>query len=105
ARAPAPAADRRAQRRQEAAERQRQSAARKPIESRLKRVDEQMAKLNARKAAIDGRLADQSIYDEARKDDLKALLVDQAYVAHELSQLETEWLALHEQLEQLEATT
>ena len=64
-----------------------------------------MAKLNARKAAIDGQLADQAIYGEAKKDALKALLVDQAYVVRELSQLETEWLELHDQLEQLEATT
>ena len=64
-----------------------------------------MAKLNARKAAIDGQLADPAIYDEAKKDALKALIVDQAYVVRELSQLEAEWLALQEQLEQLEATT
>jgi ATP-binding cassette subfamily F protein 3 len=105
ARAAAPAVDRRAEKRKEAEERQRRSAARKPIESRLKRLDEQMVKLNARKAAIDGQLADPAAYDEARKDALKALLVDQAYVVRELSQLEAEWLALHEQLEQLETTT
>jgi len=101
----APAADRRAQKRREAEERQRQSAARKPLESRLKRLDEQMAKLNTRKSAIDAELGNQAIYGDARKDDLKALLVDQAYVVRELSQLETEWLRLHEQLEQLETTT
>ncbi|HZM47047.1 MAG TPA: ATP-binding cassette domain-containing protein [Burkholderiales bacterium] len=105
ARAAAPANDRRSQKRKEAEERQQRSAARKPIESRIKRLDEQLAKLNTRKATIDGQLADQSIYDEGKKDALKALLVDQAYVVRELSQLETEWLSLHEQLEQLEATT
>src|SRR5262245_47869626 len=68
--AAAPAIDRRQQRRKEAEDRQRRSAARKPIESRIKRLDEQMAKLNARKSAIDGQLAGQAIYDEARKDDL-----------------------------------
>jgi ATP-binding cassette, subfamily F, member 3 len=99
ARAAAPANDRRSQKRKEAEERQQRSAARKPIESRIKRLDEQLAKLNTRKAAIDGQLADQSIYDEGKKDALKALLVDQAYVVRELSQLETEWLSLHEQLE------
>jgi ATP-binding cassette subfamily F protein 3 len=103
--AAAPATDRRQQRRAEAEDRQRRSAARKPLESRLKRLDEQMAKLSARKAAIDGQLADPAIYDEERKEALKALLVDQAYVGRELSQLEAEWLSLNEQLEQLETTT
>ncbi len=103
--AAAPATDRRSQRRREAEDRQRRSAARKPLESRIRRLDERMAKLNARKAAIDGQLAGQAIYGEAQKDALKALLVDQAYVVRELSQLETEWLELHDQLEQLEATT
>ena len=104
-RAAAPTADRREQKRKEAEDRQRRSAARKPIESRIKRLDEQMARLSTRKAALDAELAGQTIYDEARKDELKVLLVDQAYVVRELAQLETEWLELNEQLEQLETTT
>jgi ATP-binding cassette subfamily F protein 3 len=94
-----PAADRRSQKRREAEERQRQSAARKPIESRLKRLEEQLAKLNARKSAIDAQLADPALYGEAQKDAVKMLVVDQAYVARELAQLEAEWLALQEQLD------
>jgi ATP-binding cassette subfamily F protein 3 len=92
-------ADRRGQKRKEAAERQRISAARKPLESRLKRLDEQMAKLNARKSALESQLADPAIYGEAQKEALKAMLLDQAYVARELAELEAEWLALQEQLE------
>jgi ATP-binding cassette subfamily F protein 3 len=94
-----PAADRRSQKRREAEERQRQFAARRPIESRLKRLEEQLAKLNARKSAIDAQLADPALYGEAQKDAVKALVVDQAYVARELAQLEAEWLALQEQLD------
>jgi ATP-binding cassette subfamily F protein 3 len=94
-----PAAGRRGQKRKEAAERQRISAARKPLESRLKRLDEQMAKLNEKKSALDAQLADPAIYGEAQKDALKALILDQAYVARELAELEAEWLALQEQLE------
>jgi ATP-binding cassette subfamily F protein 3 len=94
-----PAADRRDQKRKEAVERQRISAARKPLESRLKRLDEQMVKLNERKSAIDAQLADPAIYNEEKKDALKALIVDQAYVARELAHLEAEWLALQEQLD------
>jgi ATP-binding cassette subfamily F protein 3 len=94
-----PAADRRGQKRREAEERQRQSAARKPLESRLKRLEEQLAKLNARKSAIDAQLADPALYGEAQRDTVKALIVDQAYVARELAQLEAEWIALQEQLD------
>jgi len=101
--AAAPATERREQKRREAEARQRQSAARKPIESRIKRLEELMAKLNARKAAIDARLADPAIYGEAQKDDLKTLIVDQAFVSRELAQLEAEWLELQQRLEQLAA--
>ena len=62
------------------------ATAKKPIESRLKRLDETLAKLNARKAAIDAQLADPAIYGDAGKEALKALILDQAYVARELAQ-------------------
>jgi ATP-binding cassette subfamily F protein 3 len=99
--APAPTGDPRAQRRIEAEERQRRSAARKPLESRLKRLDEQMAKLTAQKAAVDAQLADPAIYGEDKKDALKSLILDQAYAARELEQIEAEWLDLQRQLEEL----
>ncbi len=99
----APAVDRRGQKRREAEERQRQAAARKPIESRIKRLEELMAKLNAQKSAIDARLADPAIYGEAHKEALKALILDQAYVARELAQLEAEWLEQQHKLEQVTA--
>jgi ATP-binding cassette subfamily F protein 3 len=97
--AAARSADRRGQKRREAGERQRQSAARKPLESRLKRLEEQLAKLSARKSAIDAQLADPALYGEAQKDAVKTLVVDRAYVARELAQLEAEWLSLQEQLD------
>ncbi|HZR70111.1 MAG TPA: ATP-binding cassette domain-containing protein [Burkholderiales bacterium] len=96
-----PALERREQKRAEAETRQRLSAARKPIESRLKRLEEQMAKLTPRKAEIEARLASGAIYEEANKEALKTLLLDQAYLARELAQLEAEWLQLQEKLEKL----
>jgi len=99
-----PNADRRGQKRKEAEERQRLAAARKPIESRIRRVEETMSRLNARKSEIDARLADPAIYREAEKEALKALVLDQAYVARELTQLEAEWLEQHQRLEQIQAT-
>jgi ATP-binding cassette subfamily F protein 3 len=95
--------DRQERRRLEAEDRQRLSALKKPIESRIKRLDEQMAKLGERKRQVDARLADPVIYEDANKEELKALIVDQAYLAKELEQLETEWLEQQEALEQLTA--
>jgi len=96
---PAPA--RREHKRREAEARQRQSAARKPIESRIKRLEEKMAKLNAQKSAIDAQLADPASYGESQKENLKTLIIDQAYVARELAQLEAEWLEQQQKLEQV----
>jgi len=101
--APPAAPARRDQKRKEAEARQRQSAARKPIESRIKRLEELMAKLSARKSAIDARISDPAIYGEDQKDALKTLILDQAFVARELAQLEAEWLEQQHRLEQLAA--
>ena len=98
-------ADRREQKRREAAERQRLSAARKPLETRNKRVEEQMARLNARKSELEAQLADPAMHAEASRDKLKTLILDQAYVERELSQLEAEWLGLQQQLEEIAAAT
>ena len=70
---------------------------RKPIESRIKRLEEQMAKLNLKKASIDAQLADPAVYQDRKK--IEPILLDQAYVAKELSQLEAEWLEKQAELE------
>jgi ATP-binding cassette, subfamily F, member 3 len=64
----------------------------KAAAARIQRLEKEMAKLNERKAAIESRLADPAVYQDAPA--LKALLLDQAYVAKELEQVEAEWLAL-----------
>ncbi|GIZ51172.1 ATP-binding cassette domain-containing protein [Noviherbaspirillum aridicola] len=93
--------DRQERRRQEAEERQRLSALRKPIEARIKRLDEQMAKLSQKKSDVDAALLASDIYDEANKEKLKTLIMDQAYLARELEQLENEWLEQQEALERI----
>ena len=95
--------ERKEQKRADAEERQRVAALKKPLENRLKRVEEQMAKLNAKKADVDARLLDPSIYDADKKDALKTLVADQAFLVRDLGQLESEWLELQEQLESLAA--
>jgi ATP-binding cassette subfamily F protein 3 len=101
--APIPVVDRKEQKRLEAEERQRVAALKKPIENRIKRLEEQMAKLNARKAEIDARLLEPAIYEADKKEELKTLVADQAFLGRDLGTLEEEWLALQEQLEALAA--
>jgi ATP-binding cassette subfamily F protein 3 len=100
---PVAPAERKEQKRLDAEERQRIAALKKPLENRLKRVEEQMAKLNTKKADIDARLLDPSIYDADKKDALKTLVADQAFCVRDLATLENEWLELQEQLEGLAA--
>jgi ATP-binding cassette subfamily F protein 3 len=73
---------------------------RKPLEARLKRLEDKIAQLGAEKSALEARLADPAIYDGSQNETLKSLIVDQAYLARELSELEEEWLALQAELEQ-----
>jgi ATP-binding cassette subfamily F protein 3 len=101
--APAALVDRKEQKRLEAGERQRLAALKKPIENRIKRLEEQMAKLNAKKADVDARLLEPGIYEADKKEELKNLVADQAFLTRDLGQLEEEWLELQEQLEGLVA--
>jgi ATP-binding cassette subfamily F protein 3 len=93
------AIDRRDQKKIDAELRQRLAAQRKPIEARLKRVEEKIAKRNAQMTEIEAKLSDQSIYDSAKKAELKTILTDQTYYKKDLEQLEAEWLKEQEALE------
>ncbi|HEY5636288.1 MAG TPA: ATP-binding cassette domain-containing protein, partial [Burkholderiales bacterium] len=85
-------AERRERKRAEAGDRQKRSSTRAPIESRIRRLEDKMTRLNADKAALDAKLAEPAVYEEAQKEALKALLLDQAYLVKELASLEAEWL-------------
>jgi len=101
---PISTAQRQEQKRAEAQARQQRAAQTKPLETRIKRMEEQMAKLNTRKQAVDARMADPAIYEEANKEELKSLVLDQAYIARELEELEAEWLDKQAELEKLLGT-
>jgi len=64
----------------------------KSVQTRVKRLEEKMAKLNASKAEIERQLGDPATYQDGEA--VKKLLIDQAYVAKELEELEAQWLAL-----------
>jgi len=71
---------------------------RKPLEARIKRLEELMTRLNSRKSEIDSKLGDPAVYQDGEA--VKVLLQDQAYVVHELAQVEAEWLEKQAELEQ-----
>jgi len=93
--------DRKAERRQEAEARQKLSAARKPIEKQIAQMEKRLDNLSTRKAAVDARLADEAVYAETNKEELKRLLLEQAELAKALEEVESEWLAQQEALEGL----
>ena len=62
-----------------------------------------IGRLNARKAELESRLAEASLYESSAKDALQAALLDQAYVGKELAQLESEWLEKQAELERTAA--
>lgn len=96
-----PTADRKEQKRLEAEARQRLAAQRKPIETRIKRLEDLMARHNKRKTELDTELANPTLYSEANKERVKQSLFEQARLARELEQLESEWLTEQERLEAL----
>jgi ATP-binding cassette subfamily F protein 3 len=75
------------------------SSSRKSLEARLKRLDDLIGRLQARKSVIEARLADPAIYQADSKATLESALLDQAHIARELGELESEWLEKQAQLE------
>ena len=87
--------DRKAQRREDA-DRRRQL---QPLRSRLKALEKELEQLGTEKTRIDALLADNSLYNSAEKDKLKALLKEQAGVQQALQKAEAGWLQTCEALE------
>ncbi|MFZ5483111.1 MAG: ATP-binding cassette domain-containing protein [Pseudomonadota bacterium] len=89
--------------RQEAEARQQLSAQRKPIEARIRRLEALIDRHTARKHELETLLADAALYTEARKDELKQHLFEQADLTRILEQLEGEWLEQQAALESIGA--
>jgi len=93
--------NRKEQRRAEAEARQRTAHLRKPLQNRIGKIEAEMDKLNGEKATLDAFVADPANYEPAMKAQLTVTLKRQGDVCARLAELETEWLTLHEELEQL----
>jgi ATP-binding cassette subfamily F protein 3 len=95
------ASDRKEQKRNEAQQRQRLSNERKPLEKRLQKIELEMSDIQKNKLTIETALADSTIYDPERKDELKQLLDTEATHKQKLDKLEAEWLQIQQALEQV----
>ena len=92
------AADRKEQKRIEAEKRSKL----RPLRKALEKLDAQMEKLGQSLESLETQLADTDLYTDQRKDDLKALLNQQAEAKSALEGIELEWFETQEQLEALE---
>src|SRR5690606_8704863 len=75
-------------------------AALKPLTVRVRRLERRLASLGRDGAALDARLADNALYEEARKDELTELLRRRAALRAETERAEEEMLEAMEQLEE-----
>ena len=80
------------QRRQDATARDATARRRKPIEQRIRRIEAELAEAESRKRAVEAALASPDAYDDAHRERLTQLLIDQAYVARDIERLEGEWM-------------
>ncbi|QFU76981.1 ATP-binding cassette domain-containing protein [Halioglobus maricola] len=88
-----------AKRKQAAAQRERL----RPLKKRLDKVEKDMAAVESQLETLQQQLADATIYEIERKDDLSALLLQESELKPRAETLEAEWLELQEELEALEA--
>ncbi len=91
--------DRRADRREEAEERRRIAQLKKPLASRLAAIESQLTQAQAERAPVAAWLAGEEAYTEAARTRLADSLKREGELATRIAELETEWLALTEQLE------
>ena len=96
-----PAVSRKEQKRLEAEERNRRFAQRKPLEARIRFAEKEIETLGAEKLRIEKMIAAPDMYGEARKDDLKRCLLEQARIAKKLQGAEERWMVLSSELEAL----
>ena len=90
-----------------AKEKRQQAAAQRerlrPLKKRLDKVEKDMAVIESKLETLQQQLADATIYELERKDELSALLLQESELKPRAETLEAEWLELQEELEELEA--
>ncbi|HEX6794547.1 MAG TPA: ATP-binding cassette domain-containing protein [Casimicrobiaceae bacterium] len=94
-----PAADRRAQKREEAQARQKRADVRKPLLARQAALDADLERLGAEKQALEAWLASPEAYSDDAKERLVASIERQGELTWTLARLEAEWLEVAEALD------
>jgi ATP-binding cassette, subfamily F, member 3 len=100
---PAETANRRDERRRQAADRQRAADARRPLQNRLKQVENDLAAVANELREIDARLTDPNFYHAGAADEVAAVLKRRGELAPRVESLEARWLSLQGELEALES--
>jgi len=95
--------DRKEQKKIEAQERQRLTTLRKPLEKRLQKIEVEMSDLQKEKLFIETMMADGALYEPSRKEALQQLLEKQLRCKLSLEKIESEWLQIQEQLEEIQS--
>jgi ATP-binding cassette subfamily F protein 3 len=80
-------------------ERQTPSGSRRPLEKEAAKLDRDLAKWNNEKLALDARLADPALYQNASTADLRTMAARQTELAQWIDAAEQRWLEVHAQLE------
>ena len=96
----ASAADRKEQKRLEAARR----AKLRPLKQQVEKLEELVDSISTKLEQIENQLADPDIYSDERKVELKELLAQQAELSSRLNQAENDWMERQEALDELEAS-
>ncbi len=91
-------ADRKAEKRQAAEQRQ----ALKPLKYRVLKAEKTMAQLEQKLADLNTKLAENGLYEEARKNELTDLLKQQASTQSLLNAAEEDWMAAEEALQEVQ---
>ncbi len=85
-------ADRKAQKRSQAASRQKLADAKKPFEKQIQAIERELAKLQPEKEALDAWLGSTEAYDEAMREDLAERSKRHGELAARIAKLEEDWL-------------
>lgn len=91
-----PKVDKKAQRQQEAANREKL----KPLTKAIKKLERAIATDQKKLDAIEEKLTDQTLYEDANKKQLQDILQEQGQLRSKIEEWEEEWLNTQEQLEQ-----
>ena len=87
------------QQRQQSAKQRKQL---QPLKNKIKKLEKQMEKLSSEKENIESQLADNSLYDEGNKEQLKQVLATQSDNNQTLQEVEEQWLMASEEVESLQ---